>query len=433
MLITTEDALNDLDLAEIESSSSSTPNQHETYRCPRKYQRKSKRKFFLPPTECAVCGLPTTHCHYNVPACHGCKAFFRRSLLNGAYFVCERDSNCEVRAGSLFRCRSCRMDACLRCGMSVDRVELPSHVDANEILNQCEKRKQRIEADRSLTVKFSVVPQFDQIRNHRIIDSLKFIEFKYSRLRMSVFDGFSFYVDQNVWNLLQKQSELANADKHKFLCTNGSEILRRHWLATDLILNVEQLKVMPFFWQLDILDQEALVKHVILVTTTLSEAFYSYREKSSTVIYPDRLCPIMYRNQIVPNVHRFFPDILPLEYDNFTRHIETIERVTVEFEDYCLLKAIIYCNGDTPNLSDRARLLLDQSREIYSTILQRYLQSKLGTLSGARKYMELINLIGSFFHFAQKKRELHAFIGAYEIKFQNEENNLLNWFLLKAL
>ncbi|KAI6204298.1 hypothetical protein M3Y94_00657300 [Aphelenchoides besseyi] len=246
MFITSEDTLNDVDLVEVESSSSSTPNQPEAYHQRlRKYKRKSKRKYLLAPTECAVCGLPTTHCHYNVPACHGCKAFFRRSLLNGAYFVCERDSNCEVRSGSLFRCRSCRMDACLRCGMSVDRVELPSDVDADEIVNQCEKRKQRIEADRTLAVK--VVPQFDEIHDHRIIDSLTFVELKYSRLRRSIFDGSSFYVDQNVWNLLQKQSELGNADKHELLCTNNSDDFQRHWLATDLILNVEQLKAMPFF------------------------------------------------------------------------------------------------------------------------------------------------------------------------------------------
>ncbi|KAI6193114.1 hypothetical protein M3Y96_00984000 [Aphelenchoides besseyi] len=429
MVVTAEDSLNDIYLTKIETTSSTASSPVDQLMTEDLLEKQTaKRNVLIGPTECAVCGAPTSHCHYDVPSCHGCKAFFRRSVINGGYYVCEHELDCEVRSG-VFRCRSCRYDACLRAGMNVAGVRLPNNVDYEKIISQYEKRKRKIEQETTVPVKY--IPRFEQTTDSRIVDALKFIELKFSRLRSSTFSGFPYYTDHNVGNLLQKRSELGNADKYETLCkSKNARYFARHFLLVDLILTVEQLKTMPFFYQLDAFDQEALVMHVVLVNTALSEAFYSYNQNSRSIIYPNRETPLSGRAELVPNVSRKFPELLPIEYDVFIRHIETLARVVPDVEDYCLLKAVIYSHAETPGLSDYARELLEQSREIYSTALRRRLQVKLGTLPGAQKYANLVNMIESFFHFAQKKRELYVFIGIHEKTFQLRQPSLLNWFML---
>ncbi|KAI6195803.1 hypothetical protein M3Y94_01031100 [Aphelenchoides besseyi] len=435
MVVTVEDSLNDIYLTKIETSSTASSPIDQLMISDSLQKRKAKRNVLIGPSECAVCGSPTSHCHYDVPSCHGCKAFFRRSVINGGYYVCEHDLECQVRSG-VFRCRSCRYDACLRAGMNVAGVRLPNNADYEKIISQYEKRKRKIEQETTVPVKY--VPRFEQTADSRVVDALTFIEMKFSRLRASTFNGISYYTDLNAANLLQKRSELGNADKYEVKLqtslgnNNNGHYFGRHYLVVDLILTVEQLKTMPFFYQLDAFDQEALVMHVVLVNTALSEAFYSYTQNSQSIIYPTHDTPLAGRAAMVPNVHRKFPDLLPIEYDVFVRHIETLSRVLPEPEDYCLLKAMIYSHAETPGLSDYARELLEQSRELYSTALRRRLQAKLGTLPGARKYADLVNMIESFFHFAQKKRELHVFIGIHEKAFHMRQPSLLNWFMLNT-
>lgn len=65
-------------------------------------QRKDRRKqVCMAPTTCLICGKATGHRHYNVPSCHACKAFFRRSLLQAKNYRCASGTkDCQVWKGT---------------------------------------------------------------------------------------------------------------------------------------------------------------------------------------------------------------------------------------------------------------------------------------------------------------------------------------------
>jgi hypothetical protein len=53
----------------------------------------------------------------------------------------------------------------------------------------------------------------------------------------------------------------------------------------------------------------------------------------------------------------------------------------------------------------------------------------MGTLEGARKYADLINLIATFFHFAKKKREFHVLLDCVS---RMKQPALCDWFIMNS-
>ncbi|KAK0412911.1 hypothetical protein QR680_006474 [Steinernema hermaphroditum] len=68
---------------------------------------------------CSVCGDKSSGIHYGVHTCEGCKGFFRRSqsIPNSSY-KCTRGQNCIVDRVNRNRCQYCRLQRCLKVGMS---------------------------------------------------------------------------------------------------------------------------------------------------------------------------------------------------------------------------------------------------------------------------------------------------------------------------
>jgi hypothetical protein len=64
-------------------------------------------------------------------------------------------------------------------------------------------------------------------------------------------------------------------------------------MISDLILNIEYLKAMPFFNELSLDDQEVLAIYVGLVNTVLVQSFYSYMNNSRTLMLPDGRIPLL--------------------------------------------------------------------------------------------------------------------------------------------
>ncbi|CAJ0936147.1 unnamed protein product, partial [Mesorhabditis belari] len=72
---------------------------------------------------CVGCGSESAiRVHYGAPSCHGCKAFFRRSVFEGRHYACSAENHCEITNESRNRCRACRFRNCLDGGMN------PKHV-----------------------------------------------------------------------------------------------------------------------------------------------------------------------------------------------------------------------------------------------------------------------------------------------------------------
>ncbi|XP_043287583.1 probable nuclear hormone receptor HR3 isoform X4 [Venturia canescens] len=72
---------------------------------------------------CKVCGDKSSGVHYGVITCEGCKGFFRRSQSAVVNYQCPRNKNCVVDRVNRNRCQYCRLQKCLRLGMSRDAVK----------------------------------------------------------------------------------------------------------------------------------------------------------------------------------------------------------------------------------------------------------------------------------------------------------------------
>ncbi|KAI6185678.1 Ligand-binding domain of nuclear hormone receptor [Aphelenchoides besseyi] len=382
------------------------------------------------PTNCAICNRPARCYHYSVPSCTGCKSFFRRSVVTkDLKYVCANNSKCNIKNGS--KCRSCRLKACLAAGMDVRAIKMPTDSDTNSLLVNLYRQKRELEDQNhegAETVQRKILPRFDQTVDSRIVDFLAYLELKLQNLRVSSFTGSEYY-DSDIRKVLSSQPELGRVDKYKKMDSKSLSLDFRNWLFLGLLLNVEYLKAMPFFYDLTIEDQEALVVHVVLVNCILMESFESHQRHSTTLLLPDNSMPFTYRKGSI--LAQKYPEPHPLELESFCRNIEVIARVNPEKEEYFLLKAIIFCHSETPGLSACAQKQLEKYRHVYSTALLRRMQARRGTVEGARRYAELIGLVETFFHFAQRKREYHVFIHAIGLK-MGIEPKLMDWFLLNS-
>uniref|UniRef100_A0A8C6YZW3 RAR related orphan receptor C n=1 Tax=Nothoprocta perdicaria TaxID=30464 RepID=A0A8C6YZW3_NOTPE len=72
---------------------------------------------------CKICGDKSSGIHYGVITCEGCKGFFRRSQRSSLSYACSRQQNCPIDRASRNRCQHCRLQKCLRLGMSRDAVK----------------------------------------------------------------------------------------------------------------------------------------------------------------------------------------------------------------------------------------------------------------------------------------------------------------------
>ena len=71
------------------------------------------------PFLCLVCGDSASGYHYGVPACEGCKAFFKRSLqATDLNYRCPGNNNCKIDKMSRKCCQACRLKKCNEVGMS---------------------------------------------------------------------------------------------------------------------------------------------------------------------------------------------------------------------------------------------------------------------------------------------------------------------------
>ncbi|CAO1398745.1 unnamed protein product [Diamesa serratosioi] len=72
---------------------------------------------------CKVCGDKSSGVHYGVITCEGCKGFFRRSQSSVVNYQCPRNKQCIVDRVNRNRCQYCRLQKCLKLGMSRDAVK----------------------------------------------------------------------------------------------------------------------------------------------------------------------------------------------------------------------------------------------------------------------------------------------------------------------
>nr|XP_054509910.1 LOW QUALITY PROTEIN: nuclear receptor ROR-gamma-like [Agelaius phoeniceus] len=95
---------------------------------------------------CKICGDKSSGVHYGVITCEGCKGFFRRSERRGPSLAVTCGQRCDIDRATRTRCQHCRLQKCLRLGMSRDAVKFGRMSKKQrdrlqaEVLEQLEKR-----------------------------------------------------------------------------------------------------------------------------------------------------------------------------------------------------------------------------------------------------------------------------------------------------
>ncbi|KAH7717876.1 Protein NHR-36 [Aphelenchoides avenae] len=425
----------------------------------------------LAPKNCLICGASTNCCHYEVPSCHSCKAFFRRTVIKRVRYACKGDGKCDILKGS--RCKSCRLDRCLLAGMNIEAIKLPATEDFTDVAAVLENRRKRLMQHIQLKRPVKAALATNEGFEAKTIDYLIHLESMTRKLRESTFDPKNLY-SEDIRGILKAPCHLRDADKYQKPsnwpmtmaeieasfprlagrgscrgalytvnregpfphiegygrceppskeCQSRKLFCNPHWPTLDLILSIELAKTLPVYRKLDLSDQEALLRHVGLVNAALTEAFYTTEMKASTMTFPNGMQPLVIRQN-----KRRGPrgSAIPehLDYECTCRILDPLTRVGLTTEEYVLLKALIYCL-DIPDLSPNARKLLgEQSRE-YAKILLRHMQSNFGEAAGAKKYVEVVSLVDAFVHFAQKIREMYCLLFATGPR--REPSVILGW------
>ncbi|XP_070570661.1 nuclear receptor subfamily 4 group A member 2-like isoform X2 [Ptychodera flava] len=84
-----------------------------------KKKKKPKQDKNLP---CAVCGDDAQCLHYGVPACEGCKGFFKRTVQKNSRYMCLGKERCKIDKRRRNHCQYCRYQKCLEVGMMKEVV-----------------------------------------------------------------------------------------------------------------------------------------------------------------------------------------------------------------------------------------------------------------------------------------------------------------------
>ncbi|XP_027565338.1 nuclear receptor ROR-gamma-like, partial [Neopelma chrysocephalum] len=97
---------------------------------------------------CKICGDKSSGIHYGVITCEGCKGFFRRSQKGGPSYACSRQQNCPIDRATRNRCQHCRLQKCLRLGMSRQAVKFGRMSKKQRDRLQAEAQQQLEQRDR---------------------------------------------------------------------------------------------------------------------------------------------------------------------------------------------------------------------------------------------------------------------------------------------
>lgn len=73
--------------------------------------------------ECVVCGDKSSGKHYGQLTCEGCKSFFKRSVRRNLSYTCRGNRNCPIDQHHRNQCQFCRYKKCVRMGMRREAVQ----------------------------------------------------------------------------------------------------------------------------------------------------------------------------------------------------------------------------------------------------------------------------------------------------------------------
>lgn len=384
---------------------------------PSKPKREKER-----PRVCSICGGSASGFHYDVPACNGCKAYFRRYVISHTErnFKCKNDQDCFdlTKREKPIKCRPCRYQKCLDVGMNPLALEVDEKQAEKESFKKLTKRikEEDIEEEEKEDNKSKqlVIKKVESIyeKMQKITDMLTYLEVKLDQFQVSSYNPHWSTV-QGLEFLIRSTNRISLADRYGPMpgwplldeqFTSNSPPLssslgkgpppystdKKHWLYFNLLTTVEYAKTFGFFHRLNGRDQYILTRYVTLACMNLHISFQSVAKKFDCRIQPDGL-----KQPFKDEEH----------YDNSVMSIVPLIRYKVQSIEYVLLKAICLCNPAVPDLSEHAQTLLAKERQQFAEAL--FDHCLRNRTNGPSHFSDLIGIIDVLERQQRIQKDLH--------------------------
>ncbi|KAF1751636.1 hypothetical protein GCK72_018190 [Caenorhabditis remanei] len=378
--------------------------------------RRSKVYKTLPqnqcPSVCRVCRNPAIGYHYEVPSCNGCKTFFRRTIVTGRKFKCNKVSNCldgsDVIDTSQRVCRACRFEKCVQAGMNPLAIQAEAKTDEGEELKKLiAKKMTNGEKFDSGTVFFNVADKLNQI-----IGKLTKIESKLEGIHNNGMPmGFTDTRDLStvvssrvIYNNIEIPSMSyapVKVSKHTGLPKRRS----RNFVHSSCLASIEYSKTFDFSSAVDLPSKILLLQHTALLCANLTNAFVTFKKlKSDTLLYPDGSIygpPKRKNGPLIEKQRSFLQKTLVAFMSN-----------NVDQTEYLLLKAIVLCNSAVSNLPLDDMKHVQREREVYAQCLFRYCLLQHGTLNGPARFSALLAICNVLENQQKEQKDYYLYIKA---------------------
>ncbi|CAI2354505.1 unnamed protein product [Caenorhabditis sp. 36 PRJEB53466] len=361
---------------------------------------------------CRVCGKNAAGNHYSVPACHGCKSFFRRAILHKTvYPECKYTKNCFKKVSRTVRprkCRQCRLQKCYNVGM-VAIVAVPRKQDSPATSLDGELPELTISSP--LTTRDNYVSGIIDKLHNLDIQTDKFRRSAYNPLFVPTLNGIlaspgslnlaDKYGPMPGWPLAQdkfiEQQMMINADNFSASAAVPG-INTKDWLSFDMLTAIEYAKAFPFFQQLDSSDKVRLTKATTFMNLSLTSSYSSFLSKMAVLQMPDGTCISGPAGQSEREIRAF-------ERRLSLRIMAPLIRNVFDKTEYVLLKAIILCNNAVSDLSPRAQNIVCRERHNFTSALLLYCLSVHGSHSGPARYYSILNMVDVLEHHQRDFRD----------------------------
>ncbi|CAO4380433.1 unnamed protein product [Caenorhabditis nigoni] len=390
----------------------------------------------VPVEMCRVCGKPAAGKHYSVPACHGCKSFFRRAILHKTIYPdCKYDKQCFSRASHTVRprkCRHCRLQKCYKVGMIAvvalhRKHDSPTSSDGElpDLPTASPNIASPVITSPLPTRENYVSGIIDKLHNLDI-QTDKFRKSAYNPLFMPSLEGIlsstgkldlaDKYGAMTGWPITQEnfieQQVLINQIKNENPITDNLSSLpvalppstsnfginTKEWLSFDMLTAIEYAKTFPFFQQLPSNDKILLTKATTFMNLALTSSYSSFLSKMAVLQMPDGICISGPAGQCEREVRSF-------ERRLSLRIMAPLIRNVFDKTEYVLLKAIILCNDAVTDLSKSAQEILARERHNLTGALLLYCLSRHGSNAGPGRYYSILNMIDVLEHHQRDFRD----------------------------
>ncbi|XP_068155575.1 steroid receptor seven-up, isoforms B/C isoform X2 [Drosophila tropicalis] len=269
--------------------------------------------------ECVVCGDKSSGKHYGQFTCEGCKSFFKRSVRRNLTYSCRGSRNCPIDQHHRNQCQYCRLKKCLKMGM---RREV------------------------------SVSRFFPAVQRGRVPPTQPGLAGMHSQyqlangdpMSMAGFNGHS-YLSSYISLLLRAEPYPTSRYGQCMQPNNIMGIDNICELAARLLFSaVEWAKNIPFFPELQVTDQVALLRLV------WSELFVLNASQCSMPLHVAPLLAAagLHASPMAADRVVAFMDHIRI----FQEQVEKLKALHVDSAEYSCLKAIVLFTTDACGLSD---------------------------------------------------------------------------------